>query len=209
MPDGSEIKIKSTAEFEGFKCRLWAPEFHGIMLDSAIRYGKDAEELRRSLDYGISGFDGAKELKEYPLNTSNLFKAMQYAISSIALSISCVESWVNKTIHSEIESHLQFERLNGEAVSWGSNRIEQDSFLAEKLFNVIPSIFGISIIKPHVTARKRFVELISERNTIIHIKNSPKVSGKKVNRNNLALKFLRRNALLVPKNTISIIKLIH
>ena len=28
IQDGMEIRVKSVAEFDGFKCQIWAPEFH-------------------------------------------------------------------------------------------------------------------------------------------------------------------------------------
>jgi hypothetical protein len=209
VQDGAEIRIKSVADFEGFKCRIWPPEFHGILLDSAIRDGKIAEILRKGLQYENSVFDGVKELSDDGNNTENSFRVMQLAMSCMTSSINSVEAWVNKTIQTEIDGTLRFQRLKGDEVQWGANRIEEDLNIGEKLFNVIPSILGIDPIQPHVTARKRFVELISERNAIIHLKNTPKVNDYKVKRGNLALKLLRRNSLLVPKNTISIVRLLH
>lgn len=209
VEDGAEIRIKSVAEFEGFKCRILAPEFHGILLDSAIRDGKEAEVLRKSLAYKNSAFDGVKEISDTKGNIENSYRVMQLAMSCMSASINSVEAWVNKTIQTEINGTLAFQRLKGEQVQWGANRIEEDLSIGEKLFNVIPAIYGIDPIQPHVTTRKRFVQLISERNAIIHLKNTPKVGDYRVKRGNLALKLLRRNSLLVPKNTISIVSLLH
>ena len=77
------------------------------------------------------------------------------------------------------------------------------------MFCVLPKIFDIKPIKDHVTARRRFVELISQRNTIVHLKSVPKISVEKVERNNLALMLLRRNSLLVPKNIMSVMSLFY
>jgi hypothetical protein len=209
VPDGSEIHIKSIANFEGFKCRLWAPEFHGIMLESAIQHSREAEILRKSLEYEFDAIYKVQELKDTSNNMSNSFKVMQHAISSLSLSISSAEAWANKTIQEKVDSQIEFVRLDGSIVNWGSNRIEKDSALVEKVFCILPKLFGLDAIKEHVTTRKRFVELISERNTIVHLKNSPKVSGGKVSRNSLALKLLRRNSLLTPKNIMSAMSLIY
>ena len=209
IPDGSEIHIKSIANFEGFKCRLWAPEFHGIMLDSAIRHSRDAEVIRRKLEFEYDSVHKVKELKDTTGNMANSFKVMQHAISSVALSINSVEAWANKTINEKVESSIEFERSDGSIVVWGCNRIEKDASLVEKVFSIIPILFGIDVIKEHVTARKRFVELISVRNTIIHLKILPKISGEKTSRNSLALMLLRRNSLLVPKNIISALSLVY
>ncbi|MFO1368295.1 MAG: hypothetical protein U1F46_04800 [Marinagarivorans sp.] len=207
--DGAEIRIKSVADFEGFKCRIWAPEFQGILLDSAIRDAKEAEILRKSLVYKNSEFDGVRELEDSIDNTKNSYRVMQLAMSCMSSSINSVEAWINKIIQSEIACTLVFHRLNGSKVEWGANRIEEDLSTGEKIFNVIPAIFGINPIQPHVTSRQRFNQLISERNAIVHLKNTPKIGDHKSKRANLALKLLRRNSLLVPKNTISMIRLLH
>ncbi|MEP1446262.1 MAG: hypothetical protein ABJK37_09160 [Paraglaciecola sp.] len=209
VPDGSEIHIKAIANFEGFKCRLWAPEFHGIMLDSAIKHSREAEILRKGLEYEYDSIYKLQELKDTRDNMANSFMVMQNAISSVALSISSVEAWANKTIHEKVKSQIEFERLDGSIVCWGGNRIEKDTTLTEKVFTIIPKLFGVEVVKKHVTVRKRFVELISERNTIIHLKNAPKVSGEKTPRNSLALMLLRRNSLQVPKNIISVFRLVY
>ena len=92
IPDGSEIHVKSIADFEGFRCRLWTPEFHGIMLDSAIRHSRKAEILRKNLEYEFDKHFKVQELKDSENNMSSSFEVMQHAISSIALSISSIEA---------------------------------------------------------------------------------------------------------------------
>lgn len=207
IKDGTDIQVKSIAQFEGFECRVWSPEFHGIMLDSAITHAREAEILRRKLQYNL--YDGVLELTESTENTENSFKSIQHSLNCIVMSIACLEAWVNKTIRNELSSSLKFIRTNKEEVFWGAPRIEKDSDLLEKLFIVIPLIFGISPVKEHVTVRLRIKELISDRNSLMHMKQSPKIGGENGSRRNLALKLLRRNSLLVIKNTISPIKMLY
>lgn len=209
IPDGSEIFVKTASEFEGFKCRIWAPEFHSLLLDSAISQAKDAEKSRKTLSFIKSSFDGMPELEENGENTNASFSVMQQSILAIYACVSAVESWANKTIHKEITSQLTYVRPEGGEVSWGANRIEKDASLIEKVFYVLPATYGKEHIKAHVTSRKRFEEIVSDRNTVIHLKNSPKINGKKTRRRDLSLKLLRRNALLIPKNTLSVLKLFH
>ncbi|WP_444931497.1 hypothetical protein ACJJIF_06895 [Microbulbifer sp. SSSA002] len=208
IKDGTEIRVKTVAEFEGFKCQLWAPEFHSLLIDSAIRDAKEAEILRKNLVYTHNSMNRQKELSDVPGNIENSFRVMQLAISTTASCIGAVESWANKIIQAEVNEQIEYQRLDGEKVNWGANRIEKSATLGEKVFNVIPSILGGKIIKPHVTTRKRFVDLIEDRNAVMHMKEAPKVKGKKVRRMDLSLKLIRRNALLVPKNTISMFKMV-
>lgn len=207
--DGAEIRVKSVVEFEGYRCRIWAPEFHGIMMDAAIKYAKDSEKLRRSLKFEPGPIDAIPELSDSGENTANSFRVMQLAMSCLALSISSVESWANKLIHSELANEVEFERADGKSVRWGANRIEKDSTLSEKVFHVIPALMGLPPIKQHVTARKRFIELVSDRNTLVHLKNAPKVSGQESSRGSVALKLLRRNSLLIPDNVLTAVKMVY
>jgi hypothetical protein len=208
IKDGAEIHVKSIAEFEGYKCQLWAPEFHSLLLDSAIKNAKEAEALRKSLLFTQNPMSRQKELSDSPGNIENSFRVMQLAISTTVSCIGAVESWVNKTIQTELTEQLEYQRLRGEVVCWGANKIEKSATLGEKLFNVIPAIYDREPIKPHVTARKRFIELIEDRNAVMHMKEAPKIQGKKIKRMDLSLKLIRRNVILVPKNTISMLKMI-
>lgn len=209
--DGDEIRIKTLANFEGYECRIWAPEYHSLLLDTAIDHAEAGEKLRKSLEFIKGPIDGKYELSEEGSNTANSFAVIQNAVLSTYCCISSSESWINKTIYECVENELSFVRNTKERnpVTWGAKRIEKDCGLAEKLFVVFPALYGKEGIKPHVTTRSRFEELISDRNTVMHIKNSPKISGSSQKRIDLSLKLLRRNLIFVPKNTIAMIKMLH
>ena len=212
VKDGTDIQIKSIAKFEGFECRIWAPEFHGIMLDSAISHALEAEILRKKLEYIVGATDGIKELAETEPNTENSFRSIQHSMNCIVMSIACLEAWSNRTIQNELKEILKFERktIKGtEVVEWKSAQIERNSDLIEKLFVVIPIIFGIKPIEPSAPIRSRVKEIIIDRNALVHMKGNPKLNGQTESRRTLALKLLRRNPLLIVKNIISPIKMIY
>lgn len=209
--DGDEIRIKTLAYFEGYECRIWAPEYHSLLLDTAISHAEIGEKIRKSLKFIKGPIDGKNELSEEDDNTANSFAVIQNAMLSTYCCISSSESWINKSIYECIKNELSFVRNNKEqnSVTWGAKRIEKDCSLTEKLFVVFPALYGKQGIKPHVTARSRFEELISDRNTVMHIKNSPKISGSNQKRIDLSLKLLRRNLIFAPKNTTAMIKMLH
>jgi len=210
--DGTDIHIKSIANFEGFECRIWSPEFHGIMLDSAIFHAYEAEAIRKKLEYVIGTTDGVKELAETESNTENSFQSIQHSLTCIIMSIACLEAWSNRIIQNELKGSLKFERTtkNGiTVVEWESSRVEKDSDLLEKLFVVIPILFGIKPVDPSATVRSRIKEIIADRNALVHMKGNPHLNGQTETRRNLALKLLRRNSLLIVKNVISPIKMIY
>ena len=212
VKDGTDIHIKSIATFEGFECRLWSPEFHGIMLDSAIYHAKESECLRRKLKYIVGEVDGVKELAETESNTENSFRVIQHSINCVVMSIACLEAWANRIIKNELKGSLKFDRTVKDSlktVEWGAARIEKDADLLEKLFVVIPLIYGIPAFKEHVTARVRIKELINDRNVLVHMKGNPKINGHVETRRALSLKLLRRDPLLIVKNIIAPIKIIY
>jgi hypothetical protein len=212
VKDGTDIHIKSIANFEGFECRIWSPEFHGIMLDSAIFHAAEAEAIRKKLEYVAGTTDGIKELAETESNTENSFRSIQHSLNCIVMSIACLEAWSNRIIQSELKGSLRFERATKKGivvVEWESSRIEKDSDLLEKLFVVIPILFGIKPIEPSTTVRSRIKEIIADRNALIHMKGNPQLNGQTETRRTLALKLLRRNPLLIVKNVISSIKMIY
>ena len=212
VKDGTDIHIKSIANFEGFECRIWAPEFHGIMLDSAIFHAAEAEAIRKKLKYVSGTTDGIKELAETESNTENSFRSIQHSLNCIVMSIACLEAWSNRIIQSELKGSLKFERATPKGIvvlEWESSRIERDSDLLEKLFVVIPILFGIKPIGPSTTVRSRIKEIIADRNALIHMKGKPKLNGQVKTRRTLALKLLRRNSLFIVKNVISPIKMIY
>jgi hypothetical protein len=212
VKDGTDIHIKSIANFEGFECRIWSPEFHGIMLDSAIFHAAEAEAIRKKLEYEVGATDGVKELAETESNTENSFRSIQHSLNCIVMSVACLEAWSNRIIQSELKGSLRFERTtkNGtDFVEWESSRIEKDSDLLEKVFVVIPALFGIKRIEPSTTVRSRIKEIIDDRNALVHMKGNPKLNGHTETRRTLALKLLRRNPLLIVKNVISSIKMIY
>lgn len=207
IKDGTDIHAKSIAEFEGFECRIWAPEFHGIMLDAAIHHAFEAEFLRKNLQYSLH--EGVRELTESEVNTENSFRSIQHSSICIVMSIASLEAWVNKTIRSELTSDLKFFRSNKNEVTWRAPHIEKDCDLLEKMFIVIPMLFGMLPFKEHVSIRLRIKELIDDRNALVHMKQNPKVNGDNVSRRDLALKLLRRNPLLIVKNTMSSLRMLH
>ena len=212
VKDGADIHIKSIAKFEGFECRIWSPEFHGIMLDSAIFHAAEAEIIRKKLVYVVGATDGVKELAESESNTENSFRAIQHALNCIVMSIACLEAWSNRIIQSELKGSLRFERTTKkgiEVVEWESSRIEKDSDLLEKLFIILPILFGIKPVEASATVRSRIKEITADRNALIHMKGKPQFNGQIETRRNLALKLLRRNPLLIVKNVISAIKMLY
>lgn len=212
VKDGTDIHIKSIANFEGFECRIWSPEFHGIMLDSAIFHALEAEVIRKKLDYVVGATDGIKELAETESNTENSFRSIQHSLNCIVMSVACLEAWSNRIIQSELKGSLRFERVTKrgkEVVEWGSSRIENDADLLEKLFVVIPTIFGIKPVEASATIRSRIKEIIADRNALVHMKGNPQLNGQLETRRTLALKLLRRNPLLIVKNVISPIKMLY
>nr|WP_324258171.1 hypothetical protein [Cellvibrio fontiphilus] len=212
VKDGTDIHIKSIANFEGFECRIWSPEFHGVMLDSAIFHAVEADVVRKKLEYVVGAIDGVKELAETESNTENSFRAIQHAMNCIVMSIACLEAWSNRIIHSELKGSLKFERTNKKGtvvVEWESSRIEKDSDLLEKLFIIIPILFGIKPVERSATVRSRIKEITADRNALIHMKGKPQFNGQIETRRNLALKLLRRNPLLIVKNVISAIKMLY
>ena len=212
VKDGTDIHIKSIAKFEGFECRIWSPEFHGIMLDSAIFHALEAEGIRKRLEYVVGTTDGIKELAETESNTENSFRSIQHSLNCIVMSVACLEAWSNRIIKSEVKGSLRVERTTKagkEVVEWGASRIEKGADLLEKLFVVIPTIFGIKPVEASATVRTRIKEIIDDRNALVHMKGNPRLNGQIETRRTLALKLLRRNPLLIVKNVISPIKMIY
>lgn len=212
VKDGTDIHIKSIATFEGFECRIWSPEFHGLMLDSAIFHAVEAEVIRKKLEYTVGATDGVKELVETESNTENSFRSIQHSLNCIVMSIACLEAWSNRIIQTELKGGLRFERTtkNGTfVVEWESSRIEKDLDLMEKLFVIVPILFGIKPIEQSATVRSRIKQIIADRNALIHMKGNPHFNGQIETRRNLALKLLRRNPLLIVKNVISAIKMVY
>lgn len=200
------IVVSKQGEFNGIKMRVPPPEFEALMFFNALESAAKAEVLKKMVCISKSSFDSLFEVSESESDRNNFFAACQNAMASVAFSISAIESWANKSI--EIlgqkdgkPTELTLQRPGKPEKKVLTNKIASDIGISirVKLFQLVPQVFSIEPLKEHSTLRKQLINLIDERNIVMHMQSKVTVSNQDMDRVSYAIKLFKINSFNAPE----------
>lgn len=208
--------VSRQGEFSGFKMRVPPPEFEALIFFSALESAAKTELLKKMIRVTKSQFDGLEEIDGSEANRSNFYSMCQNGMSSVAFSISAIESWANNAIaihglKNGKPTELRLSRPNKSDRIVLSDSIASDSSIPirPKLFQLVPQVFSTVPLKEHSTLKKQLGEVVEERNIVMHMQNKLSISDQQVERVNYAVKLFRTNAFFAPETVLKYISYIY
>jgi hypothetical protein len=210
------IAILRQGNYLGYKMRVPPPEFEALLFFTALDSAAKAEILKKDIVFNKSKSDGLLEVDLEDQNRLNFYNMCQYGMASVAFAVSAIESWANNSIaiyglNNGKPTELTMRRPNKTDKKIMSNQVASDISIPirPKLFQLVPQVFSCPPLKEHSALKRKVGNIIEERNIIMHMQNTLKLSDKEVERVNYAVKLFKVNCFMAPEIMLQYINYIY
>ncbi|WP_166267117.1 hypothetical protein [Marinobacter caseinilyticus] len=210
------ICVSKQGEFNGFAMRVPPPEFEALMLFNSLEAAGKAQTIKRLVETSKNEVDQILEVEVSETNHAKFFQACQNSMTAITFAVSALESWANKSIailgqKNGEPSRLVIERPDKPNREVLSDQVPQDLKIPirVKLFQLLPQVFEVAPLKASSTLRHQIIDLVEDRNIVMHMQQKLNLSNEEVDRVSFAIKLFKTNSFTPTEHAINYMSYIY